>query len=126
MFAVGETIRDTASSGAGLWILALFFLGISAMIYLTMREAGLHRSHGAAARGRLVRGQKRQEYPAAPPHERISPFSRLAVSINAWLRGPDFRDIFLPSPEKDFRNRLRSEIDRLVGKEVYHGHKEQL
>ena len=51
---------------------------------------------------------------------------RANILLRAWMRGPEFREIFRTAREAEFKTRLRAEIDKLVGKQVYHGQKEQL
>jgi hypothetical protein len=125
MFVAGESLKTTvAQSQAGLWMLVLFLLGLACMAWLTVREASLYETRTAIRN--LKRGARRSIKPLIPARERLSGLSRLNVTVRAWMRGPDYREIFQPSPEADFKNRLRAEIDKLVGKDVYHGQKEQL
>jgi hypothetical protein len=123
MFVAGETIKSSvAQSQAGLWMLVVFLFGLAAMAWLTVREASLYETRTAIRN--LKRGRLR--WSEIPERERLSRFARANLTLRAWMRGPDYREIFQPSPDVEFKNRLRAEIDKLVGKEVYHGHKEQL
>jgi hypothetical protein len=132
MFVAGDTIETSvAQSQAGLWMLVVFLIGLAAMAYLTVREASLYETRTAIRnlkreRRRLGKAQPRSRKPTIPQRERLSRLARVNIVFRAWMRGPDYREIFLPSPEAEFKNRLRAEIDKLVGKAVYHGQKEQL
>src|SRR5689334_8152415 len=121
MFVAGETIKSTvAQSQASVWMLALFLLGLAAMAYLTVREASLYETRTA------IRNLRRRRKPEIPEKERLSRWARMNYGMKIWLRGPDFREVFRQGGEADFKLRLRDEIDRMVGKAVYHGQKEQL
>lgn len=127
MFVAGETIKSAAAqSQAGLWMLVIFLLGLAAMAWLTVREASLYETKTALRNLKRRRAQQRARKPEIPDRERLPGIERANLTVRAWMRGPDYREIFSPSPEAEFKNRLRAEIDKLVGKEVYHGQKEQL
>lgn len=124
MFVAEETLRNAGTgSQAGLWMMAVFMLGLSAMAYLTVREAGLDESRRAA------RALKRLATTAIPERELLSAWSRLWLNARLLIRGRAFREAVEPATSQGttlYELRLRREIDRLVGKEVYHGQKEQL
>lgn len=125
MFVAEETLRygSGMASQAGLWVLALFLLGLSAMAYLTVREAGLHETKA------IVRAWRRGRQSAIPARENLTAWSRAWLSLRMQLRDRAFQeavDPILPETDPTFEARLRREIDKLVGKEVYHGQKEQL
>lgn len=124
MFVAEETLRSAGSgSQAGLWMLALFMLGLSVMAYLTVREASLH------GRRPAFRDPERPEAPGMPDRERLTAWTRAWLSLRILFRGREFREAVEPATSQGitlYEVRLRREIDRLVGKEVYHGQKEQL
>lgn len=124
MLVAEEALRSAGQgSQAGLWMLALFLLGISAMAYLTVREASLYESRGA------IRNLRRSRKAPIPDSENLSAWSRAWLHVRVFIRGREFREAVEPATSKGVTHnemRLRREIDRLVGKEVYHGQKEQL
>lgn len=124
MLVAEEALRSAGQgSQAGLWMLALFLLGLSAMAYLTVREASLYESRAA------IRNLKRSRKAGIPERENLSAWSRAWLHIRVLLRGREFREAVEPATTQGTTLhdvRLRREIDRLVGKEVYHGQKEQL
>ena len=124
MFVAEETLKSAGSgSQAGLWMLALFMLGLSIMAYLTVREASLYDGRSD------FRGLGRQGAAGIPKRERLSPWARTLLSLRFLFRSREFRDAVEPATSQGItlhEVRLRREIDRLVGKEVYHGQKEQL
>jgi hypothetical protein len=104
-------------------MLALFLLGLSAMAYLTVREASLYESRSA------IRTLRRTRKTSIPDRENLSAWSRAWLQLRVHLRGREFREAVEPATPQGTTHydiRLRREIDRLVGKEVYHGQKEQL
>lgn len=125
MFVAEETLRTTGQAGlTGLWMLAIFLLGLSVMAWLTVREASLYESRTAARRLRLSSAKAH-----IPDRENLSSWSRFWLGLRLRLRGQEFRDAVGPATSEGvtgYEIRLRREIDRLVGKEVYHGQKEQL
>ena len=61
MFVAEETLKSAGTGGqAGLWMLALFLLGLSAMAYLTVREASLYETRSAS---RNLRRSAKAGYP---------------------------------------------------------------
>lgn len=124
MFVAEETIRSAEmGSQAGVWLLALFLLGLSAMAYLTVREASLFESRTAA------RNLRRMRKPNIPDREKLTAWSRAWLHIRVLARGSEFREAVEPATSQGtttYEIRLKREIDRIVGKEVYHGQKEQL
>lgn len=124
MFVAEETLKSSGmGSQAGLWMLALFMLGISAMAYLTVREASLYETRTAS------RNLRRSAKESIPDREKLSAWARAWLQVRILLRGSEFREAVEPATSLGTTNyefRLRREIDRLVGKEVYHGQKEQL
>ncbi len=126
MLVAEETLRNSQgmTSQAGLWVLAVFLLGLSAMAYLTVREVSLYETRTAARNQR-----KSRRGTVVPERENLSAWSRAWLAFRVLLRGRAFREAVEPAlPETDpaFEARLRREIDKLVGKQVYHGQKEQL
>jgi hypothetical protein len=111
------------NSQTGMWILAIFLLGLALMAWLTVREASLYETRSA------IRNLRRRRKAAVPAHERITTLSRANLFLRNLLRGSDilepFQDVLGDRQAID-TFRLRREIDKLVGKEVYHGQKEQL
>jgi hypothetical protein len=124
MFVAEETLKSAGSgSQAGLWMLALFMLGLSIMAYLTVREASLYDGRSP------YRGLGRRDSAGMPERERLSAWARGWLNLRLLLRGREFRDAVEPATSQGitlYEVRLRREIDRLVGKDVYHGQKEQL
>jgi hypothetical protein len=108
-------------SEASIWMLALFLVGLAAMAWLTVREASLYERRTA------VRNVKKLRKSPLPPRERLNGFSRLALFVKSLWAGSYLDHV---APEKpvssNYDLRLRREIDKLVGKEVYQGQKEQL
>ena len=107
----------------GLWMLAVFLLGLAAMAWLTVREASLYETRTAIKNLRKRRG------PNFPARERLSAFSRMNLFIRRAVRGGEILEALEDSPgaaREEYEARLRREIDKLVGKQVYHGGKEQL
>ncbi len=124
MFVADETLRGVGQgSQTGLWMLAIFMLCLSAMAYLTVREASLYESRTAA------RNLKRLRKASVPERENLSSWSRTWLFLRVLARGQEFRDAVEPATSQGtttYEIRLRREIDKLVGKAVYHGQKEQL
>lgn len=124
MFVADETLRNMdQGSQTGLWMLAIFMLGLSVMAYLTVREASLHESRAAA------RNLKRLRKASIPERENLSAWSRSWLFLRVLLRGREFREVVEPATSQGaitYEVRLRREIDKLAGKDVYHGQKEQL
>jgi len=124
MFIAAETLRSTGMDGStGLWMLALFLLGLSAMAYLTVREVSLYETRSC------LRGLRRNRKAIIPPRERLSLAARAMLRIKRHLRGQEFRKAIEPATAQgasSFEIKLRREIDKLVGKQVYLGQKEQL
>lgn len=124
MFVAQETIRSTGQAGqTGLWMLAIFLLGLSVMAWLTVREASLYESRTAS------RNLRRAAKANIPDRENLTAWSRTWLYVRTLLRGREFREAVEPATSQGttgYEIRLRREIDKLVGKEVYHGQKEQL
>lgn len=124
MFVTEETLRSSGmGSQTGLWILAVFMLGLSAMAYLTIREASLYESRTAA------RNLRRTRKSAVPERENLDSWSRAWLYLRVLARGKEFREAVEPATTEGvtaYEIRLRREIDKLAGKDVYHGQKEQL
>ena len=124
MLVAEEALRSAGQgSQAGLWMLALFLLGLSAMAYLTVREASLYETRSA------IRNLKRSRKAPIPDRENLTAWSRGWLRLRVYLRGREFREAVEPATPQgttQYELRLRREIDRLVGKDVYHGQKEQL
>jgi hypothetical protein len=126
MHAADITMKaNTLESQAGIWMLALFLLGLAAMAWLTVREASLYETKTAIKNLRRGRGRK----PVFPAKERLPALSRLNLFLRGVIRGTDIMEPFqdvLGDGREAYELRLRREIDKLVGKQVYHGQKEQL
>ena len=124
MFVAEETLKSTGTAGqTGLWMLAIFMLALSAMAWLTIREASLYERRAA------IRNLKRTRRVSIPDRENLTAWSRAWLQLRVLLRGREFRDAVEPASthsDAHYEFRLRREIDRLVGKQVYHGQKEQL
>lgn len=110
-------------SQTGMWMLAIFLLGLAAMAWLTVREASLYETRTA------IRNLRRGRKPKFPDRERLPALSRLNLFLRSVVRGGDILEPFedvLGDGRAASELRLRREIDKLVGKETYHGRKEQL
>ena len=107
----------------GLWMLALFLLGLAAMAWLTVRETSLYETRTAI---KNLRKRRRHKF---PPREELPPLSRVNLYVRKLIRGGEILEVLQDSPgaaREEYQARLRREIDKLVGKEIYHGQKEQL
>lgn len=107
----------------GLWMLALFLLGLAAMAWLTVRETSLYETRTAI---KNLRKRRRHKFPAG---EELPPLSRFNLYVRRLIRGGEILEVLQDSPgaaREEYQARLRREIDKLVGKEIYHGQKEQL
>ncbi|MDB5106323.1 MAG: hypothetical protein JWP91_4012 [Fibrobacteres bacterium] len=126
MYAAEITMKaSTLESQTGLWMLAIFLLGLAAMAWLTVREASLYETRTAIKNLRRERNRKAN----IPDRERLPALSRLNLFVRSVIRGGDIMDPFqdvLGDGRAVYEAKLRREIDKLVGKEVYHGRKEQL
>ena len=124
MNAAEVTMKATAmESQTGMWMLAVFLLGLAAMAWLTVREASLYETKTAI---KNLRKRRRHKFPA---REELSAISRLNLFVRSVVRGGDIMDPFqdvLGDGRAAYEARLRREIDKLVGKGEYHGQKEQL
>jgi hypothetical protein len=113
-----QTLTNASQAGrTGLWLVAILMLGMSVMIYLTYREANLFD-------GRLPKAKAH-----IPDREKLTAWSRSWLTLRLLLRSSDFREAVEPATSQGdtgYELRLRREIDKLVGKDVYHGQKEQL
>ncbi len=112
-----------SQSQTGLLMLAFFLLGLSIMAWLTVREASLYENKTA------IKNLRRSRKVRFPESEKISFLDHLKLFYRNTLRGGDIVDPFykaIGEGEYGFEFRLRREIDKLVGKDVYHGQKEQL
>lgn len=124
MNAAEVTLKATAvESQTGMWMLAIFLLGLAAMAWLTVREASLYETRTAI---KNLRKRRKHRFPA---REELPALARLNLFVRSVIRGGDIMDPLqdvLGDGRAANEARLRREIDRLVGKEVYHGRKEQL
>ena len=124
MYAADITMKASTMEGqTGMWMLAIFLLGLAAMAWLTVREASLYETKTA------IKNLRRSRKPNIPTRERLSAFSRMNLFVRSVIRGGDIMDPFqdvLGDGRAAYEARLRREIDKLVGKEVYLGRKEQL
>lgn len=118
-------ISASAMEGqTGLWMLAVFLLGLSAMAWLTVRETSPYETRTAI---KNLAKRRRRKFPA---REELPAISRLNLFVRRLIRGGEIIDLLQDAPSAAAREayeaRLRREIDKLVGKDVYHGRKEQL
>jgi hypothetical protein len=125
MNAADVSMNAGAMDGqAGLWMLAIFLLGLAAMAWLTVREASLYETRTAI---RNLNKRRRRKFPA---REEVSALSRFNLFVRRVIRGGEIIDLLQDAPgaaaREAYEARLRREIDKLVGKQVYHGRKEQL
>jgi hypothetical protein len=124
MNAADVTLSTGAMDGqAGLWMLAVFLLGLAAMAWLTVREASLYETRTAIKNLRKRRGRK------FPAREELPVLSRMNLFIRRTIRGGEILDLLQDYPgaaREEYEARLHREIDKLVGKAIYHGDKEQL
>jgi hypothetical protein len=119
------SISASAMEGqTGLWMLAVFLLGLSAMAWLTVRETSSYETRTAI---KNLAKRRRRRFPA---REELPVFSRCNQFIRKVIRGGEILDMLQEAPSaaarEAYQARLRREIDKLVGKDVYHGRKEQL
>ncbi len=121
---VADVVRNNSMTGqTGIWLLAVFLLGLSVMAWLTVREASLYETKSA------IRNLRKNRKPSIPDREKLSILGRTGMVVRSIMRGNDIAEPFdtvVGAAEYGFEFRLRREIDNLVGKEVYHGQKEQL
>jgi hypothetical protein len=123
MYVAEVTSNSAAQGQTGLWLLAVFLFGLAAMAWLTVREASLYETRTA------IRNLRRSRKPIIPDREKLPFGSRCTLFLRSVVRGGDITDPFqqvVGEGEYGFEFRLRREIDKLVGKDVYHGQKEQL
>ncbi|MEO7425513.1 MAG: hypothetical protein ABI036_10025 [Fibrobacteria bacterium] len=120
---------NAMGSQTGMWLLAIFLLGLAAMAWLTVREASLYETKTAIKnlrRSRRLRSSRKHNFPAK---ERLPVLGRFNLFVRSVIRGGDIMDPFqevLGDGQAAYQLRLRREIDKLVGKNVYLGQKEQL
>lgn len=124
MNAAEATLKASITEGpTGLWLLAVFLLGLAAMAWLTVRETSAYETRVAI---RNLRKRRRRKFPRS---EELPLYSRANLFLRSVIRGGDIVDCMQGVNVQDqeaYRARLRREIDKLVGKDVYHGQKEQL
>lgn len=124
MYVAETTLKANAmESQAGLWLMAIFLFGLAAMAWLTVREASLYETKTA------IRNLKRSRKHKFPNRELLPLHSRVNLYLRNLIRGGDIMEPFqdvLGDEKAVYEARLRREIDKLVGKDVYHGGKEQL
>ena len=124
MYASEVSLKASAmDSQTGMWMLAVFLLGLAAMAWLTVREASLYETKTAI---KNLRKRRKHQFPA---REELPAIARLNLFVRSVVRGGDIMDPFqdvLGDGRAAYEARLRREIDKLVGKDVYHGQKEQL
>ena len=121
---LAEMTKLTAAQGQTSFLLmGLFLFGLATMAWLTFREASLYETKSA------IRSLRRNRKPAIPSREKIHFLSHCNLFVRNVIRGGEITDTFtqvVGEGEYGFEYKLRHEIDKLVGKEVYHGQKEQL
>ncbi len=125
MHVVEVTNSSAVPGQTGLWLLAFFLFGLSAMAWLTFREASLYETNTAIKNIR----RRRMSRTNIPERERLSFFALAGLMARSVIRGEQITDQFqkvIGEGEYGFEFRLRREIDKLAGKAVYHGQKEQL
>lgn len=124
MYAADITMKASAlESQTAMWLLAIFLLGLAVMAWLTVRETSLYESKTA------IKNLRRNRKRSIPAGERVSALSQVDLFVRKLVRGTDIMESFedvLGDGRAAYDSRLRREIDKLVGKAVYHGQKEQL
>src|SRR5258708_7043836 len=89
MYAADISMKANAfESQTGMWMLAIFLLGLAVMAWLTVREASLYETKTAIKN--LRRGRKSN----IPARERIPVLSRFNLFIRSIIRGGDIMDPF--------------------------------
>lgn len=125
-----NNVPDMVSQPAPLWIpsnaliLSLAFAGLCILAWLTAKDVLLEEWRFFLLEMRMRRARKK-----VPKHEQLKLPTRIADNTRyIFLGRPNFSGLNLdePEPHSIFRLRVRKEIDRMVGREEYHGHKEQL
>ena len=114
---------SAVESRTGMWMLAVFLLGLAAMAWLTVREASLYETKTAI---KILRKRRKSKFPA---REELPLLGRAELFVRRVIRGGEIVDLLQDAPARErelYEARLRREIDKLVGKGVYHGRKEQL
>src|SRR5438128_317987 len=109
---VAEVSNSAAQGQTGLWLLAVFLLGLSAMAWLTVREASLYETKTAIKNLRRSRSRK----PNIPVREQLTLVSRCSLFFRSVIRGGDIMEPFnqvVGEGEYGFEFRLRREIDKL-------------
>jgi hypothetical protein len=124
MYAANITMKTSVlESQTGIWMLAIFLLGLAVMAWLTVREASLYETKTA------IKNLRRSRKGRIPAREQLPALSRFNLLVRSVIRGGDIMDPFqevMADGRAAYNLRLRREIDKLVGKDVYHGEKEQL
>lgn len=114
---------SAADSQAGLWLLALFLLGLATMAWLTVRETSQYETRA------MIRNLRKRSRGRIPAREQLPLLSRFHLFVRGAFRGRDFAELVQGNSfeaQETYQARLRREIDKLAGKDVYHGAKEQL
>jgi|GEM_PF-5475472 len=105
-------------------ILTLAFSGLCVLAWITAKDVILEEW-----RFFLLEMRMRRIRQTAPPHEKLKIPTRIIDGTkHIFLGRPNFSAIIPDEsePQHVFRLRIRREIDRIVGREEYHGQKEQL
>jgi hypothetical protein len=105
-------------------ILSLALAGLCILAWITAKDVLLEEWRFFLLERRMQRVRK-----LVPKHEQLGLPTRFIDGTRyIFLGRPDFSELNLgePDPQNVFRTRVRREIDQMVGREEYHGHKEQL
>src|SRR3954466_14077053 len=110
MNAADLTLSTGGMDGqTGLWMLAIFLLGLAAMAWLTVREASLYETRTA------IKNLRKRRRPKFPAREELSPFSSMNLFIRRVIRGGEILDVLQDFPaaaREEYEARLRREIDK--------------
>jgi hypothetical protein len=116
--------QSTAWVPSNTLILGLALTGLLILAWISAKDVLFEEWRFFLLEMRLRRARK-----TFPKHETLGFASRLADGTkHLFLGRPDFSTLHMdePEPQNIFRLRVRKEIDKLVGREEYHGQKEQL
>lgn|GEM_PF-3906713 len=124
MYAAEINMKSGVMGGqAGAWFLAIFLLSLAIMAWLTVRETSRYESRTA------IKNLRRSRKVDFPSRELLPLHGQLRMFFLDLIRGGDITATFQDSPGDGnaiYELKLRREIDKLVGKAVYLGRKEQL
>jgi hypothetical protein len=121
---------DLVHTPAPLWIpsnsliLGLALAGLCILAWITAKDVFVEEWRFFILELRLRKARR-----TVPQHEQLRLSTRITDGTRHLFFGrPNFKALNMeePEPQNIFRLRVRKEIDRLVGREEYHGQKEQL